>query len=108
MRSGVISLVCDDPAGREELVGCMIDITAEKALAESERHFRRIVEDNPLPINMADVESGLILYQSRAAGELFGYDWPSSEPRYAVDHWANPEDRANMLRQVRKTAKSRL
>ena len=73
--------------------------TMEQALQEREQQFRSIVEGHPIPVWMIDMETGRILYESPAAAELVGREWPSSEPRTSLDHIADPaaRDEVNAL-----------
>ena len=92
-----LRLTPNEATGRDEFVGCMIDITAEKqaelALREREHQYRSIVEGHPLPVSMIDLETGEILYESPAAAALMGREWPPREPNFVRNHYANPEDR---------------
>jgi len=75
----------------------------EAALRKSEEHFRRIVEDHPLPVNFVDFETGELLYASPAAVAMFGYEWPSPESRFAVDHYVDPKDREDLIKKLAAT-----
>ena len=88
-----------------------IDITerilAEEELRKSEQQFRRIVESHPLPVWLVEIESGCILYESPAAAELLGLEWPAREQRNVIDYYADPGDRSAYLAQIRKTGEVR-
>ncbi len=75
----------------------------ERALRQSEEHFRLIVEGHPLPVWMIDLGTSEILYESPAAAELFGRSWPSTQPAYTRDHFTNPADRDRLTGELRKT-----
>ena len=66
---------------------------AEERVRDSERHFRRIVELTPLPVCVAEVESGEMLYTSPAAADLVGMEWPMQGPHFAGDFYADRADR---------------
>jgi PAS domain S-box-containing protein len=70
---------------------------AEARLRDSERHFRRIVELTPLPVWVAEVESGEILYASPAAAALVGMPWPLQGARFAGDFYADRADRSRFV-----------
>ncbi|TVR99111.1 MAG: PAS domain S-box protein [Rhodospirillales bacterium] len=69
----------------------------ERALRESERHFRSLVEGHPLPVWVVDADSGDILYESPHSAELFGRPWPPERSRNAITHWFDPEERGRFL-----------
>jgi PAS domain S-box-containing protein len=73
---------------------------AEERLRDSERHFRRIVELTPLPVWVAEVESGEIIYASPAAAELVGLEWPFRAPQFAGDFYADRADRSAFVTQL--------
>jgi PAS domain S-box-containing protein len=70
---------------------------AEAALRESEKLFRALVENHPLPMWMVDLESGQILYESPAAGELIGRAWSPGEKHSVLDYYADPEERKPLV-----------
>ena len=72
----------------------------ERALRESERHFRSLVESHPLPVWVVDFASGDILYESPASAELFGRAAPSKGSTNVVAHWPDPEERQEFLAQL--------
>ncbi|MGZ8410953.1 MAG: PAS domain S-box protein, partial [Hyphomicrobium sp.] len=72
----------------------------ERALRESERHFRSLVESHPLPVWVVDFASGDILYESPASAALFGRAAPSKGSSNVTVHWPDPEDREDFLRQL--------
>ncbi|MEQ8966580.1 MAG: PAS-domain containing protein [Azospirillaceae bacterium] len=66
---------------------------AERRVAESERQFRAVVEGQPLPVWMTDIESGEVIYASPPAYALFRID-PTVTPVLDVrDYWADPAER---------------
>ncbi len=75
----------------------------ERELRESARHFRMLVESHPLPVILVDVETGRVLYESPAASTMFGRD-PHSDAEFKVqDLYADPNDRAQFLSDLRRT-----
>lgn len=72
----------------------------ERALRESERHFRSLVESHPLPVWVVDFANGDILYESPASAEMFGRAAPSKGTSNVVVHWPDPEERTDFLRRI--------
>ena len=66
---------------------------AELTLRDSEIQFRSIVEANPLPVRVADIETWEVIYESPAAAALFGRPWPARESRSTVETYAEEESR---------------
>lgn len=74
----------------------------EALLRDSERRFRDIVERNPLPVWVNEIESGRILYESPAASLLVGRNTRDAEPGRATDYYADIADRTDYLRKLRE------
>ena len=59
------------------ILGISRDVTeqkrTQKALEESEKKFRMIIEDSPIPISLMDNESGAITYINKATTGILGY-----------------------------------
>ena len=66
---------------------------AEISLRKGEQQFRELVENNPFPLWLTDVETGIVLYHSPEAAALLGYDWPVTELYKSERSYADPEDR---------------
>ena len=101
----------NEAGGPDEFVGCMIDITAEKQAEaqqrESEERFRSIVEDNPQPVSMIDVETAEILYESPSAAALMGRQWPPRGRRFVLDHYVDPGRRKAYVERLRRDGEVR-
>jgi PAS domain S-box-containing protein len=74
----------------------------EALLRDSERRFRDIVERNPLPVWVNEIESGRILYESPAASTLVGRNTQDAGPGRATDYYADIADRTDYLRKLRE------
>ncbi len=74
----------------------------EALLRDSERRFRDIVERNPLPVWVNEIESGRILYESPAASLLVGRNAKNSGPGRATDYYVDIADRTDYLRKLRE------
>jgi PAS domain S-box-containing protein len=101
-----LTMTTDDD-GKGQVIGCMIDITAEKesqeALEKSEKRFQFIVEEYPLPVVVADVETGEIIYESPAAAEFFGHDSGTSDQSLILQKYTERADRARFVHELRRT-----
>ncbi len=73
---------------------------AEASLRERAQYFRQIVEGQPAPVWLVDIESGKLLYQSRAAAELFGISWPIETPLNVLDFYPDPAAREPLMAKV--------
>ena len=79
-----------------------VDISERKRAEVEQRAaddmFRLITDRHPLPVWVADVETGEILYESLSASNMLGRNWDSAELQYITDHYANNEDRETVKR----------
>lgn len=73
---------------------------AEISLRESERKFRSLVENNPFPLWLTDVETGIVLYHSPQAAAILGYEWPINEHYESRLSYADPEDRVHCTNEL--------
>jgi PAS domain S-box-containing protein len=62
--------------------------------------FRCITESHPLPVWMADWETGEILYESLEASELLGRRWDEAQPQFIGDHYVDPKDRERVKQEL--------
>jgi PAS domain S-box-containing protein len=76
LKSGTWLQITSHPTSNGGRVYIRTDITrlkhAEKSLRESEEHFRSIVEGNPSPVRVTDLDTTETLYESPAAAALLG------------------------------------
>jgi len=72
----------------------------ENELRRSERYFRSMVMDNPLPVWLVDLESAEIIYASPAAAKLVGRPWPFEPPAYTTEFFLDVADRQAMIKQL--------
>jgi PAS domain S-box-containing protein len=93
--------------GEQVVVSSVVDLSdrkeMEEALRQSEEHFRSIVEGHPLPVWLVDLETARILYESPAAAEMVGRDWPSSEPAFTTDHVPDSAGRDELNAELRRS-----
>lgn len=103
-----MSLAAD---GKSQVIGCMIDITAEKesqaALERSEQRFQFIVEGSPLPVVVTDVETGVFLYESPAGAALLGREGALLSDTLATDHYGDFEDGKRLMDILRRDGEVR-
>ncbi len=97
-----------DFRGEDVVVSNVVDLTErkgmEQTLRDREEQFRAMVEGHPLPVWMVDIESSEILYESPAAADLVGREWPSTQKAYSVDHFADTTECASLNDRLRKVA----
>ena len=67
------------------------------ALQESQERFRVIAEFSPVPLVIAKVQDGQILYANPRAASILGYSIEELLTRRTTDFYADPEDRTLML-----------
>ena len=107
LKNGRWIMVTGHPTADGGTVFIRTDITkakqTEAASREREQHYRRIVEAQPLPVWMSELESGTILYESSAASRLFGRGAGSGVAHNVQDHYANLKDRETVVRQLRES-----
>ena len=76
--------------------------SAELELRQSEQRFRALVEENPLPLFLVDLETAEILYASPAAARIVGLDWPLASDVLAPALYASPEERRDFVEELRR------
>jgi len=79
-----------------------VDMTEQKN-AELEKHdsdemLRLITDSHPLPVWVADIETGEILYESLAASNLLGRKWDADKAQFISGYYQRPEDREAVKR----------
>jgi PAS domain S-box-containing protein len=83
------------------------DVTAQKeaeiSMREGEQLFRQMIESHPLPVWLIEADGGKIVYESPAAAALVGREWPSTEPHWVIDYYADPSARGPYLERLRQT-----
>ena len=76
--------------------------SAELELRQSEQRFRALVEENPLPLFLVDLETAEILYASPAAARIVGLDWPLASDVLATALYASPEEWRDFVEELRR------
>lgn len=74
---------------------------AEAAMRESRERIHRVLEACPLPVNVTRMDDGTVLYESPASKVLFARE-NLTEPARSIDIYADPADREEYVRQLRK------
>ena len=99
---GAVSARVIDYRGETVVVSSIVDLSErramEQALRESERHFRLLVEEHPLPVWMIETATGKLLYESPAAATLTGRQWEPGSERSVLGFWADINQRGPFLR----------
>ncbi len=79
-----------------------VDISERKRIEEEQRAaddlFRLITDRHPLPVWVADMETGEIIYESLSASNMLGRSWDPDRPQFITDHYAHAEDRETVKR----------
>ncbi len=76
--------------------------SVELELRASEQRFRALVEENPLPLFLVDLETAEILYASPAAARIVGLDWPLAAAATATSLYVSPEERDEFVSELRR------
>lgn len=72
------------------------------ALRASERKFRSLMEDAPLPVVIAYVEDNTLAYVNKTASDMFETRREEAVGRQAPDYWVDPDARAAFVDAVRR------
>ncbi|MGB1548424.1 MAG: PAS domain S-box protein, partial [Alphaproteobacteria bacterium] len=93
--------------GEDAVINIIHDVTqikkAEAALRESEARFRAVVEGSPLPLIIARVSDGIILFANSHAGPALGMTPEDLVGRHTQEFYQHPEEREaikDLVRQV--------
>ena len=89
-----------------EMVGCMLNITAEKEAEQRQRDtdemIRGIIEAVPLPVSMVRASDRRLLFENPAMYKMM-QDTPGTAPKVAGMSDINPAERAAYEQQLRET-----
>ncbi|WP_169568810.1 PAS domain-containing hybrid sensor histidine kinase/response regulator [Sneathiella limimaris] len=87
--------------GRPAEIFWQIDITqrkkAESRVRENEARFRQILEASPIAIGITRETDQIIQYANSNYAELLGYDLKDLIGQKAVDVWADPKERQEVI-----------
>ncbi len=93
-------------AGRQLFTAYLRDITGrramERAIRESEQHFRTVAESHPVPVAIVNLEDGRILHASQAFAELFRMPLEKLAGFNVAGFYADPGQRAELLEELRR------
>ena len=68
-----------------------VDISARKeaelAQRDSDEMLRLITDSHPLPVWVADIETGEIIYESLSASNMLGRNWDPGKPQFIAGHY---------------------
>ena len=105
MKDGRWVLLTSHPTSAGGRVNIATDISivkeAERELRASEHHFRHMVEQNPLPVCLIDIDDETIAYASPAAAELLGLAWPLATTLTLAELCCEDQSRREMLARTR-------
>jgi PAS domain S-box-containing protein len=94
-------------AGRRLFTAYLRDITErramERALRESEEHFRTIAESHPVPVAIVRLGDRKILHASQAFADLFGVPLSDLPGQDVGRFYANIGDRARLIAELDRT-----
>ena len=88
-------------AGRRLFTAYLRDITQrramERALRQSERHFRTVAQAHPVPVSIARLSDRVILYASQAFADLFRLPLEELIGKDNKQFYVDLEDRARLI-----------
>jgi len=85
--------------GRKVILAGLIDVTARK---EREAEIRMLLENYPMPVWLAEADTGRVLFESPSSAEMFGRTWGEKSDIYTIDHYIDIADRERIVEQVQR------
>ena len=103
VRKAVFNNLNGEPGG---IVGVVTDITRQKTteqvLRQSEERFRSLLETSPLPIIIADLRKGEIIFANQSGADHFGVDLSEAVGLQSKGFYADSKVRRQLFRLVLK------
>lgn len=75
-------------------------VRLNRRLRRGERQYRQLAENAPFPVVISDLESGRLMFVNRLAADLLGGAPELFFSRRAVDFYADPSDRDQLLSEL--------
>ncbi|HSA82012.1 MAG TPA: PAS domain S-box protein [Geminicoccaceae bacterium] len=98
--------ILDGQARTTHIGGFHVDITGQKAteqqLKASEQRFRAFAEAHPVPLFIADLDTGRVIFASPPCAELLRTPLPQLLAGTTLSIYADPADRPGMIDLVRR------
>jgi PAS domain S-box-containing protein len=100
------SYINDEQGNPINFVSAIKDISErkqmERALRQSEEHFRSIAEALPIPVAIARAKDGVITYVNQHFGSIMGQSMKEILGRRIIDFYADPAERDRILDDLKK------
>lgn len=102
----LLSIAFIDFDGDPALITSISDITTHKLAAEtmqrSAERYMTLLETAPFPIVVADIETGMVLYDNHRAAALFGLTQEEVVGRTTMEAYVNLDERRDLLEKLKQ------